>query len=579
MKRLKSLIRKDKSLRATNDPGYDVVPSDLSTFRRPTEWPKVERRISEEPSPWDPFTESPKVERRISEEPSPWDPFSPPRKEDNLPGVFDIRPTQGETEPYMKAYFNVSSESFLITRLPARNTQYSSELNPDFTFAGSHDSARNSRIPDEDLLGPASDVDTNSGSPHLAPENAPVAQSLTQEQKRRRRRESHNLVERRRRDNINESIRTLAFLAPGDTDRDRPKQAILEKAVSWTRDLMWALHLKSQRESTLKDVIKSLGGSPFIVDTAESLDNVEESIVEKEVQIALETNNITSFSSADQAPRHRRRASEPLKEHSIYHKKPHDYPPARRLHKVTSRGSIISYVASVHSVTSLTYRSPAGVIETETYEDKSNLSYYPNQLMQHQARQDSNDSKYTQAFLTPNVPAKESPMLKRFMIPFATKEGMKASAECSTPAPENGVDLQTPIKISENFSELNKEVSTTAEIVAQDASKIEGGESFSESAAAVSLEDADNVDQDATSLARRPDQGTSNMMAETFAVDVSESNDSLKKSNLEISQDDTRHGSQDASDVQHENYSAVYLDNGLVRLRWTCVSNSRDIQD
>ena len=556
MKRLKSLIKKDKSLRATNDPGYDVVPSDLSTFRGPTELPKVERRISEEPSPWDPF--------------------SLPSKEDNLPSLFDIRPRQGEAEPYMKASFNVSSESILITQLPARNHQYSSELYPDFTFAGSHDSARNSRIPDEDLLGPASDVDTNSGSPQLAPQNAPVAQSLTQEQKRRRRRESHNLVERRRRDNINESIRTLAFLAPGSADRDRPKQAILEKAVSWTRDLMWALHLKTQREATLKDIIKNLSGSPFMVDTADSLDNVEESIVEKEVQIALETNNITSFSSAEQAPHHQRRASEPLKEHSIYHKKPHDHPPPRRLHRVTSRGSIISYVASVHSVTSLTYRSPAGVIETETHEEKSNLSYYPTQLKQHQSRRDSNDSKYTKDLLTPNIPAKESPVLKRIMMPLATKEGMKASAECSAPAPENGVDPETPVKISENFSEISK-VSTTRDLVAQDASKIEGGESFSDSAAAVSPEGADNVDQDAMSLARRADQGTSNMKVETYAVDFPESNGSLKKSKVENGQDDARRGSQDANDVQHENYSAVYLDNGLVRLRWTCVSNARDL--
>src|SRR5205823_5842928 len=40
-------------------------------------------------------------------------------------------------------------------------------------------------------------------------------QSLqTQEAKRRRRRESHNMVERRRRDNINERIQELSYLVP-----------------------------------------------------------------------------------------------------------------------------------------------------------------------------------------------------------------------------------------------------------------------------------------------------------------------------------------------------------------------------
>ena len=47
MKRFKSLIGKDKSRRAAPiNPGYDVSPSDISTFRGPTELPKVEHEIS-----------------------------------------------------------------------------------------------------------------------------------------------------------------------------------------------------------------------------------------------------------------------------------------------------------------------------------------------------------------------------------------------------------------------------------------------------------------------------------------------------------------------------------------------------
>ncbi|KAK4697847.1 hypothetical protein P7C71_g297, partial [Lecanoromycetidae sp. Uapishka_2] len=138
----------------------------------------------------------------------------------------------------------------------------------------------------------------------------------TQEAKRRRRRESHNMVERRRRDNINEKIQELSHLVPmhrledekvrkhimnnsplsptlGATGRS-PEQAtsllaaggrraatgsismgippeekdkgpnkgdILNGAVSWTRDLMWALHVKLQQESELADIITQLGGT------------------------------------------------------------------------------------------------------------------------------------------------------------------------------------------------------------------------------------------------------------------------------------------------------------------------------
>src|SRR5690606_7112908 len=43
---------------------------------------------------------------------------------------------------------------------------------------------------------------------------APSAAASTQEARRKRRRESHNLVERRRRDNINERIQDLSKLVP-----------------------------------------------------------------------------------------------------------------------------------------------------------------------------------------------------------------------------------------------------------------------------------------------------------------------------------------------------------------------------
>lgn len=142
----------------------------------------------------------------------------------------------------------------------------------------------------------------------------------TQEAKRKRRRESHNLVERRRRDNINERIQDLSRLVPAhrledekirkliqngtplspsltgintpnqatsglagpgarratsggagsittglpieDKDKGPNKGDILNGAVSWTRDLMWMLHLKLQQQEELINTITELGGTP-----------------------------------------------------------------------------------------------------------------------------------------------------------------------------------------------------------------------------------------------------------------------------------------------------------------------------
>ena len=155
--------------------------------------------------------------------------------------------------------------------------------------------------------------------------SAPAMQQQTQEMKRRRRRESHNLVERRRRDNINERIQELSHLVPlhrledekvrkalannsplsptlaglshppsgisppqatsglagpgarratagnittgipiEEKDKGPNKGDILNGAVSWTRDLMWMLHLKLQQQEDLANIIAELGGTfPF----------------------------------------------------------------------------------------------------------------------------------------------------------------------------------------------------------------------------------------------------------------------------------------------------------------------------
>lgn len=145
------------------------------------------------------------------------------------------------------------------------------------------------------------------------------ALSTQQEAKKKRRRESHNLVERRRRDNINERIQDLSKLVPAhrledekirkmisngtpmsptlagnspatsglagpgarratsgaagnittglpieDKDKGPNKGDILNGAVSWTRDLMWMLQAKIQQQEELLNIIADLGGhAPF----------------------------------------------------------------------------------------------------------------------------------------------------------------------------------------------------------------------------------------------------------------------------------------------------------------------------
>ncbi|POS88323.1 hypothetical protein EPUL_000736 [Erysiphe pulchra] len=172
----------------------------------------------------------------------------------------------------------------------------------------------------------------------------------SQEMKRRRRRESHNLVERRRRDNINERIQELSHLVPlhrledekvrkalqnnsplsptlagasapstglsppqatsglagpgarraaagnittgipiEEKDKGPNKGDILNGAVSWTRDLMWMLHLKLQQQEELVNYIAELGGTfPF-------QPSEDEKRMQSELMDAIFKNNVDKF--------------------------------------------------------------------------------------------------------------------------------------------------------------------------------------------------------------------------------------------------------------------------------------------
>lgn len=200
------------------------------------------------------------------------------------------------------------------------------------------------------------------------------AQALeTQEAKRRRRRASHNMVERRRRDNINERIQDLSHLVPQhrleddkvrkqlvnnsplspttgansmspsnaatsllaggsgrratagnitmglpieEKEKGPNKGDILNGAVGWTRDLMWALHVKLQQESELAEHITTLGGTwPFE-------QTEEEKRMRTELLDAMEKNDPNTFTysrapgSGLRVPKHTNLLGEPVQQNT-----------------------------------------------------------------------------------------------------------------------------------------------------------------------------------------------------------------------------------------------------------------------
>lgn len=172
---------------------------------------------------------------------------------------------------------------------------------------------------------------------------------------RHQRRSAHNLVERRRRDNINERILDLSHLVPqhrlednllnrrlsnGDTvtasgereegpinwgpsaessdlsvvEKGPNKGDILNATVGWTRDLMWFLQRKLQQESELKSFILWLGGQWPCEQPN------EEKRMETEVRRAIELNGPADFfytrpnGSGLRVPYHTTITGEPLQE-------------------------------------------------------------------------------------------------------------------------------------------------------------------------------------------------------------------------------------------------------------------------
>jgi hypothetical protein len=197
------------------------------------------------------------------------------------------------------------------------------------------------------------------------PTKVDIGQS--QDAKKRRRRESHNLVERRRRDNINERIHDLSRLVPqhrledekvrkhinnngplspalasgmsppqatsllaGGTgkraagnittglpleekDKGPNKGDILNGAVSWTRDLMWFVHKKIQEADEMSERLRQLTGEDWPTEQTE-----EERRMRSEIEEAVEKNKVEAFKysrgpgSGLRVPKHTTIAGDPI---------------------------------------------------------------------------------------------------------------------------------------------------------------------------------------------------------------------------------------------------------------------------
>lgn len=213
-----------------------------------------------------------------------------------------------------------------------------------------------------------------------APSGGHTSSMSQQEVKRKRRRESHNLVERRRRDNINERIQDLSKLVPShrledekirkaiqngtplsptigsissptqatsglagpgarraaggtagnittglpleDKDKGPNKGDILNGAVSWTRDLMWMLHLKIQQQEELMNALQDHGGvAPFEVTEDER--RMQTELTETMARMEETTGAVAKFSysrtagSGLRVPHHTDYKGEPLNGHGI----------------------------------------------------------------------------------------------------------------------------------------------------------------------------------------------------------------------------------------------------------------------
>lgn len=395
------------------------------------------------------------------------------------------------------------------------------------------------------------------------------------ETKRRRRRESHNLVERRRRDNVNELIQQLSRLVPlhrfkdynaklsrggstGESVEHGPNKGdILKETVNWTRDLMCALYGKIQQQYEAKEYIDSLGGSwPFV-------SNEDERRLQNEVIDAFDANgNILISPRPWDSEINAKRPERTEPRGSVINAKGANVgEPVLRTK--TSHGSLISFSGSVHSFTSLTYRSASGEIKTERTETVSNLELSRGKI--DSVPGDKLGAEKGEV----GVPRRHS-MLPFFMPRTQTFVTSPTNEELDS-APSLGQDEDGARKPDKQPSKLRPESHTSHHSL--DGSRQDGllpGESQT-------LNEADPLAAHLHHLAKRADLDDLSVQNQTQPPVAARMDEGAGLRPFRLDEDSplglrsSIASSNSHQDLVESDPRVTYLENKLVRLRWKCV--------
>ncbi len=405
------------------------------------------------------------------------------------------------------------------------------------------------------------------------------------ESKRRRRRESYNLVERRRRDNINERIRQLSHLVPlrrfedynaklsragrtGESPDNGPNKGdVLNGTVSWTIDLMRALYGKIQQQSKAREYIHSLGGIwPF-----ES--NEVERELQNEVIEAFNANGQISFSSRPWDSEVNRKERFDSWEAKINAKGANHSEPALRTK--TSHGSLISFSGSVHSLTSLTYRSASSETNTEHAENVSNfeinreiLDFTPGDKLGIEKWDTGAPQRHSKLPFVPNTNNGPShrPFLDQGIAPNTQTFIKFSTSEEYVEAPIPGLDEHEARKPDEQSSQLTPESHTSS-----DSLDVSRRDSVSPGTAQ-RLDEADSLA--INDLAGVNDLSAQNQMQPLIVAKMDGQAGMRPFGHHEdppLGTSGSIASSNSCRGLVESDPRVTYLENKLVRLRWKCV--------
>ena len=273
------------------------------------------------------------------------------------------------------------------------------------------------------------------------------------------------------------------------------------------------------------------------------------------------------------------------------------YRPQRHLRKVTSRGSIISYVASVHSVTSLTYRSPAGDVRTETYGHKSTVSYFPEEKHLIVNKSDGDIPRQTDEAVFQNASKHGDNLGLSSSFP-ETKSVDTASSKIGRNIPTSESELAPNLALTYDKSPILIKLGESAEKPLQQSrsqSLREGPHLRSKHADSVESEptgpsdrrvshsqdtsvlnlhlDHSDRPEDASDVAPRLETGKKQAKASFNQDQAIKEGSSVPLDNSNLEKVDGGMRPDNDRSIRRAGYSVTYLENGLVRLRWKCVSS------